>query len=119
MNIFLPSIAGLFSGLLGAMGLGGGGILIIYLTLFAGLEQVTSQGINLIFFACMAFVAVITYSYKKLIDWRLVLPTALLGIPGSIAGFYLSSLVDPHILSKLFGILILIIGISQIFKKNE
>lgn len=119
MNIFLPSVAGLLSGLFGAMGLGGGGVLIIYLTLFSGLGQITSQGINLIFFAFIAFISVVIYSYKKLIDWNLVLPTALLGIPGSIIGFYFSSLVDSQILNKLFGVLILIIGISQIFKKDK
>lgn len=31
--------AGLISGFVGAMGLGGGGMLIIYLTVFAGVEQ--------------------------------------------------------------------------------
>ena len=43
-------LAGLFSGILGSMGLGGGGILIIYLSLFTATEQLKAQGINLIFF---------------------------------------------------------------------
>ena len=36
--------------LLAGMGVGGGGILIIYLTLFKNLPQATAQGINLLFF---------------------------------------------------------------------
>ena len=42
--------AAIASGILGAMGMGGGGILMIYLTVFAGLEQSLAQGINLLFF---------------------------------------------------------------------
>ena len=42
--------AGFAAGALGAMGLGGGSVLILYLTLCAGLPQLQAQGINLTFF---------------------------------------------------------------------
>ena len=45
MNI--PALlAGLFSGILGSMGLGGGGVLRMYQSLFTDTKQLTSQGIN-------------------------------------------------------------------------
>ena len=40
------AVAGILSGLLGAMGLGGGGILIIYLSIFTSIPQAQAQGIN-------------------------------------------------------------------------
>ena len=43
-------IASFVSGLLGAMGIGGGSVLIIYLTTVLSLEQKAAQGINLVFF---------------------------------------------------------------------
>ena len=43
-------LAGLFSGILGSMGLGGGAVLVIYLSLFTNTKQLSAQGINLIFF---------------------------------------------------------------------
>ena len=43
-------LAGLFSGIIGGMGLGGGAVLIIYLTVFKNTEQLRAQGINLLFF---------------------------------------------------------------------
>ena len=52
----LIAAAGLVSGALGAMGLGGGGILILCLTAFAGMEQVTAQGVNLLLFIPTALV---------------------------------------------------------------
>ena len=56
--------AGILSGMLGAMGLGGGGVLIIYLTLFANLQQQTAQGINLLLFLPCAAISVILYHRK-------------------------------------------------------
>ena len=44
-------LAGLFSGIIGAMGLGGGAVLIIYLSVFTDMPQLEAQGINLIFFS--------------------------------------------------------------------
>ena len=43
-------IAGLLSGIIGAMGLGGGAVLLIYLSLIKGTDQLKAQGINLLFF---------------------------------------------------------------------
>ena len=58
-------LAGLFSGVIGAMGLGGGAVLIIYLALFTDTAQLKAQGINLLFFIPIAAAAVIVYSIKK------------------------------------------------------
>ena len=73
-------LAGLLSGILGSMGLGGGGVLIIYLTLFTDTEQLTAQGINLLFFIPTAIIAVVIYSIRKEIKWKMSLTIALFGI---------------------------------------
>ena len=69
-------IAGLLAGVIGAMGLGGGAVLIMYLSLLADIPQLKAQGINLIFFLPIALVAVSVYAFKKQIKWRTVLPLA-------------------------------------------
>ena len=79
-------IAGLFAGTAGAMGLGGGAVLIIHLALFTDTPQLESQGINLLFFIPIALAAVTVYAIKKNIRWRLVLKTAVWGLVGSAAG---------------------------------
>lgn len=82
-------LAGFVSGTLGALGLGGGSVLILYLTLFAGMEQAQAQGINLVFFVPCALLAVVLYTRKGLIARSLWLPAALFGLAGarSAAGF--------------------------------
>ena len=67
MNI-VALLAGLASGFIGSLGLGGGAVLIIYLNLFTDTPQLKAQGINLIFFVPIALAAVIIYTnhYKRI-----------------------------------------------------
>ncbi len=117
MSWIIPCIAGVLSGMLGSMGLGGGGVLIIYLTLFAGLEQQLAQGINLIFFIPMAILSIIIYFKKKLISWSIAWPMAILGVIGSFIGTYIAGFMNNNILGKIFGVLLFIMGLIQLFGK--
>ena len=112
-------IAGLFSGTAGAMGLGGGAVLIIHLALFTDTPQLKSQGINLLFFIPIALAAVTVYAIKKNIRWRLVLKTAVWGLVGSAAGLMLTDSIGGEITGKIFGGLLIIMGLLEIFGKKE
>ncbi len=112
-------LAGLISGTLGALGLGGGSVLILYLTLFAGLEQTQAQGINLVFFIPCALTAIIIYSRKHLIEWKVWLWTALLGVIGALLGAWLSAVIGGDLLKKLFGLLLLGFGLHEVFHKKK
>ena len=112
-------IAGLFSGTAGAMGLGGGAVLIIHLALFTDTPQLKSQGINLLFFIPIALAAVTVYALKKNIKWRLVLKTAVWGLAGSAAGLMLTDSIGGEITGKIFGGLLIIMGLLEIFGKKE
>ena len=69
MNI-TALLAGLFSGIIGGMGMGGGAVLIIYLSLFTDTPQLKAQGINLLFFIPVGLIAIIIYTLKKQIKWK-------------------------------------------------
>lgn len=118
-NNLIVVIAGFLSGLFGAMGLGGGGVLIIYLTVFAEIKQFVAQGINIIFFISIAFIAVLMYNVKKLVSWNIVIPYSILGIIGAILGASISNSINSTLLSKMFGLLLLFMGIYQLFSKNK
>lgn len=113
MNI-LALLAGLLSGIIGAMGLGGGAVLIIYLTLFTDTNQLKAQGINLFFFLPIAMIAVVIYAFKKEIKWKKIIPIALGGILGSFLGIFLSAFLGGEFLSKLFGGGLVLLGIKEI-----
>lgn len=114
-------IAGFLSGVIGAMGLGGGAVLLIYLTLFGGVDQLKAQGINLIFFIPIALVSVIIYAFKKQIKWKTVLFFSAAGLVGATAGVFISEAVGSDLLAKIFGGVLIAAGIWQAvsaFKKQ-
>lgn len=100
------------------MGMGGGGFLIICLTLFQNIPQHVAQGINLICFVPVAATALIFHSLKKLVEWKYALCFMVLGVIGAIVGAYLSVFISPFFLKKFFGGFLLLIGVNQLFKKE-
>ena len=110
-------IAGFLSGIAAGMGLGGGTVLLIYLTLLTSVEQLTAQGINLFVFVPTALVAVIIYAIKRKIRWRLVLYMAPLGILGSVIGSLLLPHIPTNILSKTLGGVLIFMGVTRLFSK--
>lgn len=117
MNI-AALLAGLFSGIIGAMGLGGGAVLIIYLKLFTDTKQLTAQGINLLFFIPIALVAVTIYAFKKQIKWKLVLKVAVSGLVGAVLGIFLADYLGGELTGKIFGGVLIIMGIKETFCKS-
>lgn len=116
---WLALLAGLLSGIAGAMGLGGGAVLIIYLALFTDVSQLTAQGINLMFFIPTAVVAVTVYAVKKRIKWKLTLKIAAWGMLGAVYGIYFTGIFGGEITGKIFGALLIAAGICEIFEKKE
>ena len=71
---FLTWLAAFAAGLLASMGVGGGMILIIWLTAVMGMSQIDAQGVNLIYFLPMhAALSVFIHRKNGLIDLKAML----------------------------------------------
>ena len=112
--MILDIIAGVVSGILGAMGFGGGGVLILYLTLYKDMPQISSQGINLIFFIPSAILAIILHIKNKLIDMGY-------GLIGVVLGFLLLNRLEDRTLRIIFAVMLIAVGAKELFfsKKKE
>ncbi|MEE1056547.1 MAG: sulfite exporter TauE/SafE family protein [Acutalibacteraceae bacterium] len=119
MNLVWLLIASFGAGLLGSMGMGGGGILVIFLSLCTDIPQANAQGINLLFFIPIAVLSVIMYQRQKLIKWKIAIPFAIAGICFSFLGAYVANSIDPIWLRRGFGILLLIMGIRELLNKEK
>lgn len=100
------------------MGVGGGMILIVYLTVFAGYSQLSAQGINLIYFIPIALLSVIIHTKNRLIEWKKIIPSLIAGTVFSVVGAYAASYIGSEILGKIFGGFIFIIGIKELFSEK-
>lgn len=101
------------------LGIGSSGTLVIYLTLWAGREQVTSQGINLIFFIFSAVAALFFHVKRRKLYWGILLCLTLFGAVGAAAGALLLNAFDPSLLRKIFGGMLVISGLLTLFKKKK
>lgn len=119
----IKAVVSFLAGLIGSMGFGGGGVLIIYLVIFADMPQIKSQGINLAFFVPCAVISTVIYTVKKQIKYKEIFPVILGGCIGALfAGFLLKSLKTEY-LSYIFAVFLIITGILAFFpnkkEKNE
>lgn len=105
------------SAVLGAMGLGGGFVLLIYLTAFAGVSQFEAQSINLIFFIPVAIVALIIHTKNRLVLWKDSLISIAFGVLGVFLGFYLANWIGSDLISWAFAGVVLFTGIKELFAK--
>ena len=111
--------ASFLGAVIAALGMGGGSVLIIYLTVYLGLEQLTAQGINLVFFLPAAAIALIFHHKHGFIKWKVALPIAAIGLVGVYFGQMLAMRIGSHLLSKLFGGFLLIIGLREVCAKEK
>lgn len=112
-------IAGFLSGITASMGLGGGFVLLIYLTFFTPIAQLESQLMNLIFFIPISLLSILLHLKNHLIETKVLFKSILMGIIGVILGSFLSELIAENMLSKLFGGLILLVGFKELFHKKK
>lgn len=116
MNVLLFTAA-FFTGIFASLGLGGGMILILYMTIFAGFTQLDAQGINLIFFIPTALLAVIMHTRNKLVRWKKIIPAIICGCITAAAGCILAKHLGNEYLTKIFAVFVFITGIKELFKK--
>lgn len=112
-----PTLAGLLAGMAGAMGLGGGSVLLLYLTLIAGVSQLTAQGINLMFFLPCALASALFSLKAGLIDKKQALLGIAVGLPGAVAGCVLAGWLGGDWLRTLFGVYMLALGLRELLRK--
>lgn len=115
----LDGFIGFLTGIISGFGVGGGSLLVLYLTVFNGVDQYTAGGINLLYFTGCAPAALVTHIREKRIVWQAVLWCLLTGLPLSVAAAVIGSHVDTALLHKGFGFILLYIGIKELFFKSR
>lgn len=119
MNWLTAFLAGTATGVLSAFGVGGGSLLLIYLTTFAGVSQQAAQGINLLYFLPAAAAALPAHRKNGLLDRSVILPAILAGLAAAGLAAWVSNGLDTGLLRKLFGVFLLYIGVTQLVKKDR
>lgn len=107
-------LVGTILGFLTGLGVGGGSLLVIWLTAVLGMDPAAARGINLLFFLPGALIAICFRKKQGSIQWRNILPPAIAGCIAAAVFSYLSTIADVDILKKLFGGILIAAGIREI-----
>jgi len=110
MNSVADIIAGAIIALLSGMGVGSAGLLVVWLTLTSDISQIGAQALNLYFFIFSSSASLLVHLRKRKIFWSAIGFMITVGVAGAIAGSLLSAAVDPTLLRRLFGGMLIFCG---------
>lgn len=113
--IFVGTVLGFLTGL----GIGGGSLLILWLTQVLSTPQVQAQGINLLFFLPSAVIAVLFHRRQKRLRLDLAIPAMLCGTVAAGLCAWAATGLDESLMGKIFAFLLLASGAWELLAPHN
>ena len=112
-------IVGTALGFLAGIGVGGGSLLILYLTLILQMPQADARILNLLFFLPSACIASVFRWKQGTLPIKKILPAILAG--GICAALFsrLGQQLDITLIKKAFGVLLLVTGVRELTYRQK
>ena len=114
----IAALAGAATGVLSGFGVGGGSLLLIYMTTFAGVPQTLAQGVNLLYFLPTAATALPAHLKNGYVEKGALLPAIAAGLVCSALTAWAATALDVEVLRKCFGGFLILIGLRELFRKG-
>ena len=108
-------IIGTLFGFLAGLGVGGGSLLVLWLTVILQMDPAAARSINLLFFLPSALIACAFRLRQGNLKIKPLLPAILAGCISAGVFSVISSQLDVLVLKKLFGIVLLFTGLRELF----
>ncbi|MBR3972725.1 MAG: sulfite exporter TauE/SafE family protein [Oscillospiraceae bacterium] len=112
-------LVGTALGFLTGLGIGGGSLLILWLTMVLNTDPFTARSINLLFFIPSAVIACIFRMKQGKLNLHPILPAIIAGCIAAGIFSWISTILDVEILKKGFGIVLLAAGLRELFYKKK
>jgi len=112
-------LAGLLTGILSGFCVGGGTLLLVYMTLIAGLDQQLAQGINLLYFLPSGLMALSAHIKNGYIERKSLPPAIGAGLICAALAAWVATAVNTDLLRKCFGIFLILVGTWELLKKEQ
>ena len=112
-------IVGTLLGFLSGLGIGGGSLLILWLTMVVSKDPLIARGINLLFFIPSALVACIFRIRQGSLKIKPLLPAMLVGCAAAAVFSWVSTALDVEILKKIFGVVLIAAGLREVLYKES
>lgn len=119
VSVFVAAAVGLVLGFLAGLGVGGGSLLMLWLTLVAGIDTVTARAVNLMFFIPCALCSSIFRWKQGNLPLKKLLPAIALGCAMAAGGSISANYLNTDILKKIFGVLLLFTGVRELTYRKK
>ena len=114
-SLLIGTILGFLSGL----GVGGGSLLILWLTQILDMTYAPARIINLMFFLPAAVISTLYRKQEGTLNIRKLLPGIITGCIAAAAASLIGTTLDTAIIKKLFGFLLLLAGFRELLYKEK
>ncbi len=112
-------LVGSVLGFLAGLGVGGGSLLILWLTLVLDMPHSAARTINLLFFIPAAVISSLFRWKQGTLNLKKVLPAIICGCISAAIFSAVSKHIDISMLKKLFGVLLLATGLRELFYRER
>ncbi len=112
----IAALAGAVTGVLSGFGVGGGSLLLVYMTSFAGVPQALAQGVNLLYFLPAAAAALPAHFKNGVVEKKVLLPAVAAGLFCSALTAWAATALDVDVLRRCFGGFLILIGLRELFR---
>lgn len=112
-------LVGTVLGFLAGLGVGGGSLLILWLTGVLALPYPQARMINLLFFLPCALTATLIRQRSTALRIKKLLPAIIAGSISAVIFYLLSRFVPVSLLKRLFGIFLVITGVRELFVRKS
>lgn len=112
-------IVGTTLGFLSGLGIGGGSLLILWMTMILHSDPQVARSINLLFFIPSALVACILRIKQGNLKIRPLLPAMLAGCAAAAVFSWISTILNVEVLKKGFGIVLIAAGLRELFYRSK
>lgn len=116
-SVIIAGAVSFFIAILSGLGVGSGGLFVIWLVGIYGVSAPQARGMNLLFFVFSASAALIFHYKRRKLDPRLVAVLAALSLVGTFVGTRVAQYVDAALLRRLFGIFLIASGSYSLIPK--
>lgn len=114
-----PLLVGAATGVLSGFGVGGGTLLLVYMTAFAGLPQPLAQGINLVYFLPAGLMALPAHVKNGYLERRALIPAVGAGLLCAGLGAWAATGIETDLLRRCFGVFLIVVGAGELLGREK
>ena len=115
ISLYINAAVATLLGFMTGLGLGGGSLLVLWLTLVVQLDPVSARSISLLFFIPSALISCLFRWKQHRIPWIKIFPAMAAGCVSALLFSWLGSWIQTDLLKKFFGGFLIITGLREIF----